>query len=258
MTTVVQALILGIIQGLTEFFPVSSSGHLVLAEHVLGWDHAESRLPFSIAVHFGSLVAVLMFVREELVSMLRTDRRLMAVLAVASVPIVAVVAFTPMREWLEVVSVPAVVGVLLLAMAVLLMWIRRQSGEREERDIPMLHAFLIGCVQVIAILPGVSRSGVTLAAGIRTGLRPSQALRFAFLLAVPAIGGAFVHQLVNGGFAQQEIGVMPLVVGALASFVVSVFAMRVMVRVVKDRNLGWFAGYCAIVGTLALAGHFLA
>ena len=169
----------------------------------------------------------------------------------ATLPLVAVVLMTPAKQWAKELSTVPAVGGFLLCMALILMLIRKLSGREEEGNLTYRGAFLIGCAQVLAILPGISRSGVTLAAGIRTGLRASQALRFAFLLAVPAIGGAFVLELYEGGLP-GKLDIAPMLGGGIASFVTSLVAMRAMVRIVKERHLAWFAIYCAVVGVAAL------
>ena len=251
MATFLEAVALGVVQGLTEFLPISSSGHLVLARSLLGWTDMDANMAFSIAVHFGSLLAVLVFVRRELVEMVTTRRRLTAVVALATVPLVAAVLATPAREWVKQLSTVPAVGGFLLCMALILMLVRKMSGKEEEGDLSYRGALLIGCAQVLAILPGISRSGITLAAGIRSGLRASQALRFAFLLAVPAIGGAFVLEIYEGGLpGKLDLG--PMFGGGIASFLTSLWAMQVMAKIVKERNLVWFAIYCAVVGAAAL------
>jgi undecaprenyl-diphosphatase len=249
--TLLEALILGLVQGLTEFLPISSSGHLALGSQLLGWTDADANLAFNIAVHFGSLVAVLVFVRTEIVAMFTTRPRLMLVLAAATLPLVVVVLATPAKEVVKDLSSSMVaVGACLLATALVLALVRRMAGGDDESDLSLPRSFLVGCAQVFAILPGVSRSGVTLAAGLRAGLKREQAIRFAFLMAVPAIGGAFLFMLMDGGLS-GDLDYAPMAAGATVSFVTSLFAMRMLVAL--RNRLGWFALYCAAVGGVALA-----
>ena len=248
--TLFEALILGLIQGLTEFLPVSSSGHLALASHLFGLKDADANLALGIAVHLGSLAAVLVFVRAELVAMITTRPRLMAVLVVATLPLVVVVRATPARDVVKDLSgyLPAL-GAFLLCTAGILTLVRRMVGDGDEASLTYGRAFFIGCAQVFAILPGISRSGITLAAGLKMGLRREQAIRFAFLMAVPAIGGAFLFMLMDGGFS-GKLDYAPMAAGAAMSFVTSLFAMRLLVAL--QRHLGAFAAYCALVGVVAI------
>lgn len=250
--TLFEALILGLVQGLTEFLPVSSSGHLALWSNVFRLADPEANLAFSVAVHFGSLVAVLVFARREIREMFTTHPRLLAVLAVATAPLVATVLATPAKEMVQQQGSDMVaVGGFLLCTGLVLALVRRMSGTGDEEHLSLRQALFLGCAQVFAILPGISRSGFTLAAGLRVGLRAGQALRFSFLMAVPAIGGAFLLMLIDGDLPGR-LPVAPMAAGAVASFVTSLVAMRLMVGIVARRHLGGFAVYCALVGVIAI------
>ena len=257
MGPLLDALLLGVIQGLTEFLPISSSGHVAIGLHLLGHEDPEENLALIVAVHLGSLAAILLFSRRELIAMLTRRPRLLAVTIVATVP-VAVVGLL-LKDTVEAIATNLwVVGACLLATAGLLLFGRRRdTGTGESADLPWLKALGIGVAQAAAILPGLSRSGSTLAAGLVSGLEREQALRFAFLLAAPAIAGAGLVMAV-GGDGWGGTGAGTLVAGAATSFVASLAAMAAMVRVVAKRRLGWFAVYCAAAGlfafTLALLG----
>jgi len=246
-----ESVLLGVVQGLTEFLPISSSGHLALLQRLLGWEDAEANLDFTVVVHLGSLAAVTLFVGREIRAMLTTQPRLLGLTAVATLPVV-VVGLLAKSAVASLSASPVAVGLALLGTAALLASTRRlREGARTNADLPLRNAFFVGVAQVLALLPGLSRSGTTLTASLAAGLRRQVALRFSFLLAVPAIGGAGLLLLLEGGVQ----GGMPpgsLLAGGGASFLASLVAMRVMVRVVEKRRLIWFAAYCAAVGAAAL------
>lgn len=237
------------VQGLTEFLPISSSGHLAILQHALGWSDPEANLAFTIAVHLGSLGAVLVFVRREIVSMLTRRPRLLAVLIVATLPMAAGVLLVKLVSDLS--ADLAIVGLFLLATAGILALAKRLSdGQRTAAGLPYSRALMIGVAQICAVLPGISRSGSTLVAGLGVGLEREQAVRFSFLMAAPAIAGAGFYMLLKGGFS-GEVDLAPLAAGAVTSFLASLFAMKIMVGVVLRRRLGWFGLYCAAVGLFA-------
>ena len=250
--TLLEALVLGLIQGLTEFLPVSSSGHLALGSKLFGLTDPAANLAFNIAVHFGSLLAVAVYVRKEIKEMFTTHPRLMAVLAAATLPLVVVVLLTPAKEVVASLSTDMrAIGAYLLCTACVLYLVRGLSGRGDEEQLSFGRALFVGCAQVLAILPGISRSGMTLAAGLQSGLKTEQALRFAFLMSVPAIGGAFLLMLFDGALS-GAVDVMPMAVGTACAFVTSLIAIKLMVGIVARRNLGWFALYCAVAGTIAV------
>ena len=245
-----EAAVLGLLQGFTEFLPVSSSGHLALAQKLLAWDDPDANFLFNVAVHLGSLVAVLWFVRREIVMMFTKEPRLIWVCAVATLPIAVLGVLLKDHVTELSTNMFAVGGFLLVTAALLTLATRLRDGERRASELPVPRALLIGFAQVLAIFPGVSRSGSTLVGGLFTGLEREQAVRFAFLLAVPAIAGAGLFAFLGGGEAEAQTG--PLVIGTVVSFLASMVAMRLMVAAVVKRKLGWFAAYCAIVGTIAI------
>ncbi len=256
MESVWEAALLGLIQGLTEFLPVSSSGHLALGQILLDWEDPSANLAFNVAVHVGSLLAVLVFVRREILDMLTRHPRVILTLLVATIPVALI--GPPAKEIVEGLSSSAVaVGFLLLCTAGILMLVRRSDGGKETpRTLPLPRALLIGLAQCLAILPGISRSGSTLAAGLKVGLDKESAVRFAFLMAAPAIAGAGLIMSVKGEWG-GSLPHLPLTVGTLVSFLSSLVAMKVMVVVVVRRRLGWFAAYCALLGAVAIVAGLL-
>ncbi len=250
MDSVLSAVVLGLIQGLTEFLPISSSGHLALSQALLGWRDASANLTFNIAVHVGSLAAVLVFVRREIVAMLTNKRRLILVLVVATLPLgFAVLIKDTVESWSGSI---AVVGVCLLGTAGILLLARfLDDGKGEAVTLTLPRAFVIGLAQLLAVLPGISRSGSTLVAGLGMKLQRDEALRFAFLMAVPAIAGAALFDILDGGLSRIE-NPGAVSAGVFVSFVASMIAMKLMVDVVRRRRLPAFAIYCAALGVTAL------
>ncbi|MHC4971744.1 MAG: undecaprenyl-diphosphate phosphatase [Planctomycetota bacterium] len=254
MGLVLEAVLLGLLQGLTEFLPISSSGHVAIGMQLLGWDPG-GNLGFLVAVHLGSLGAVLVFSFREIRAMLTTQPRLLLVVIVATVPL-AVVGLLA-KELVEELSRNLyAVGAFLLLTAGLLAFARtRDRGAGTSARLSVGRAFFVGLAQALAILPGVSRSGSTLAAGLTVGLEREQAVRFAFLLAAPAIAGAGLLLALKGEWG-EGIPLAATLSGTVVSFVASLVAMKVMVAVVARRRLGWFACYCAAVGLFAIGYAF--
>ena len=245
-----EAILLGLLQGLTEFLPVSSSGHVAIGMQLLGWDPG-GNLGFLVAVHLGSLGAVLVFSFREIRAMLTTQRRLIWVVLVATVPL-AVVGLLAKDLVEELSRNLYAVGGFLLVTGGLLAYARiRDEGTGTSERLSSGKALAVGLAQAMAILPGVSRSGSTLAAGLTAGLERDQAVRFAFLLAAPAIAGAGLLLALKGEWS-EGLPLAATLAGTVMSFVASLVAMKVMVQVVARRRLGWFACYCAAVGLFAI------
>ncbi|TVR01410.1 MAG: undecaprenyl-diphosphatase UppP [Deltaproteobacteria bacterium] len=259
--SLMDAIVLGIVQGVTEFLPVSSSGHLLLARHFMGLP-AEAML-FDAVVHFGSLLAIVAVFRHELVDMLhglrfsrderaRGGRRLLMLLGLATLPLVAVGLLA--RHWVkEVFSNPVVVPVMLFVTAGLLV-LSERFHTTGRGEITVRRAVLIGLAQVLAVLPGLSRSGTTIAGGMLLGLDRERATRFSFLLAIPAILGVTVLELRHAltGGAPAVASPASLVVGTAASAIATFVAVVLFLRFVRGRRLTPFAVYCAGVGGVLL------
>lgn len=258
--SLVEALILGLVQGLTEFIPVSSSGHLVIVPWLLSWP--EPGLAFDTMVHLGTLVAVLAFFARDYVALVAAwarslpsrkiadDRtRLAWLLIVATIP--AALAGFFLEEYFEqMFTAPALVGVFLVVTAGLLFLAERLG--RQHRDLESLGVWMavfIGLAQALAIAPGVSRSGATIAAGLGLGLTRPVAARFSFMLSGPIIFGAAASQmmpLLRGGLPGSQFGVV--LVGFAMAAVVGYVCIGFMLRYLQGRGLQVFASYCLVVG----------
>jgi undecaprenyl-diphosphatase len=275
---IVEALILGAVQGITEFLPISSSGHLVLFQKIFGI--SESALLFDTMVHAGTLAAVFVVLRKDVWGILRRPvQPLTGLLILATLPAVAVALV--FKDFIESAfrSGDWLGFAFILTAAALLVSERRSkeppaagSGEppglpvrpRFLADMNWLDALIIGVLQGAAIIPGVSRSGLTLSGALSRKLDREDAARFSFLLSVPAILGALVLQLKDLlgsgpeglGMSPGGIGPAPLIAGTLTAAVVGFFSIRLMLRIVRERSLRGFAVYTAVLGALVLADRY--
>jgi len=260
--TYLEAIILGIVQGLTEFLPVSSSGHLVIGQELLGIESAEGAPPiFELMVHAGTLLAVLIYFRQHLVEMLLSlfakdrprERMLILKLGLAMVPIV--LAYLLFDEKLEAsYKNPVLASSMLICTGILLMlprWFDR-PGVGGGSEVGWFQAIIMGIGQAIAILPGISRSGSTIVLGMLCGVKPARAAEFSFLLAIPAILGALVVKAKDfGEIETTNIG--PYIAGTIAAFLFGLLAVFGVLESIRRGKFEIFGYYCLIAGTAALA-----
>jgi len=253
-----EALLLAVVQGLTEFLPISSSGHLVLLQHVFGADAGD--LFLDVVLHCGTLGSVLVVYRREVGRLLRLDgpaRAYILALVVGTLP--AVVIGLTFKDFLEgLFQDPHAAAVALLATGLILLSTRAatlqaagQVGVWEPRPPALGKALVIGCAQALAIVPGISRSGSTIATSLWLRLPRAEAARFSFLLSVPAIAGALVLQLLDGDLASRT-GPAGLALAAVAAFLVGLLAIRWTALAVVQRHFWKFAFYAIPLGVVAL------
>ena len=256
----VQAIVLGIVQGLTEFLPVSSSGHLIVVPALLGWDDPfiES-LAFSVMLHVATLLALLIYFRSDWLRLIpaglaalrdrsfrgEPDRKLAWLLAASTVP--AVIVGLLLNDLIETTfREPRLVAVTLVAGAVVL-WVADRIGskEREISALTFRAAIGIGAAQALALVPGVSRSGISISAGLFAGLDREAAARFAFLMATPITAGAGLWELrkIVSGEAGVELPMVPLLAGMAASLVAGLLAIAVLMRYLRTNGVGIFVAY---------------
>jgi undecaprenyl-diphosphatase len=269
MDTLLQALVMGIVQGLTEFLPVSSSGHLIIVPYLFGWrDPFIESLAFSVMLHIGTLAALLVYFRADWVRLVPAglaairdrsfrgdrDRRLAWLLLASTIPAAIVgvvldsVIETVFRE-VGLVAVTLVVGAAIL-------WLADRWGARDKgvNDVTFPLALGIGVAQAVALVPGISRSGISISAARLAGLDRAAAARFSFLMATPVTAGAAlfeVRRLVTGE-AGVDVSVGPLVVGMLASFVAGALAIGFLLRYLRTSSLDVFVGYRIILAATVL------
>jgi undecaprenyl-diphosphatase len=260
----IEAIILGAIQGITEFLPVSSSGHLVLLQKIFGI--SEPVLLFDTMVHVGTLAAVFAVLWQDILAILRRIIQPMtAFLILATIP--AVIAALALKDRIEAAFSSGIsLGFAFLFTALALFTAeflsrRNASGSMrvETRTVmTWVDALVIGFCQAVAIVPGVSRSGLTLSGGLSRRLDRDLSARFSFLLSIPAILGALLLQLKNlaGGEVTGDIGILPIAAGTLTAALVGFFSVKFMLKIVKERSLRGFAVYVAILGILVLIDQF--
>ena len=251
MLTILQAIFLGALQGVTEFLPISSSGHLVVVQQLFGWK-AENGiiLAFDVVLHVGTLFAVLVFFKKEIIEMLPGRAWKMAGFLFLA-PLPAVIVGFSIKDFIEeMFSSVTVVGVGWLVTGVFLCG-TRYINKDGVGGISPLKSFLIGCAQAVAILPGISRSGSTIAAGMFLKLDKTAAAKFSFLMAIPAIaGGAILDAKEIIAFPKE--GSPQLIIGALVSFVVGYLSIRWLLSIIQRGKFWWFGIYCGLAGTFTL------
>lgn len=269
----IDALILGIVQGLAEYLPISSSGHLAICRDILGINiEGSEALEFDIALHVATVLSTIVVLWREFVPLCKSfftlkndeNTRYVLKLLLSAVP-VAIVGFC-FKDDVERIfgGGLTIVGICLMVTAALLAFAYFYNHRPDnytpdhrlrEHDIRWTDAFVIGCAQAVAVLPGLSRSGSTIATGLILGDRRDRLAQFSFFMVViPILGEALlsVKDWVTGEGAAGTIGIMPVAIGFLASFIVGCLACKWMIALVKKGKLVWFAIYCAAVGILCL------
>lgn len=258
--TIFQAIVLGVVQGLTEFLPVSSSGHLILFPELLGWN-AES-ISFDVAVHVATLGAIFVALwprisawMRELGAGNRTAWKLALYLVVATIP--AALFGILAKTWLEGVRTLPVVGAMLIMWGVVLYAADRVAARvrrtvvSDER-VTWWMALLVGVGQAIALIPGVSRSGTSMSMGMFLGMDRKTAANFSFLLAIPAIGGAGLMTALDVARVGLDVSVPVLLVGCISAFLTGIFAIRFLFAMIARGGFPWFALYRILLGIFVL------
>jgi undecaprenyl-diphosphatase len=250
-------LLLGIIQGIAEFLPISSSGHIVIVDALLRDVLRAGKLPdtndVSIWLHAGTLASILVVYRRRILQLCGEDRRVVPRLLLATLP--AVVVGLAVKFWLdEYIESPVLAGAMLPLTGLVLIWLGRQSnGTVDYQQLTYRQSLLIGAAQAVAILPGISRSGMTIAAGVYVGLRRDSAAAFSFLMAIPVIAGAVLLDVVSLWRESAEIADLQLLgIGAVVSFVVGVFSLRWLIRWLERGRIQYFAYWCIPLGIAVL------
>lgn len=254
--TVIEAIILGLVQGLTEFLPVSSSGHLVVARTFM--EVPAAGVFIEVALHLATLLSVLIVYRERVTSLIvgairgEADAwRYIGLLALASVPAGFVGVFF-YDEIVHAFSVPVLTGILLLVTGVIL-WSTRWATPRADREtISWPVALAMGLGQAFAILPGISRSGTSITAGLWGRVKGEQVAEFSFLMSVIAVGGAVLLEIGDAASSIEQVGALPLAVGFITALLSGIFAIRFLVWLLQRQSFYAFAIYLWIVGGLFL------
>ena len=261
--TTLQAIILGIVQGLTEFLPVSSSGHLMLASEILNTDlSAADDLTFSLTLHAATVLSTIVVLWREVWKLVKgvfstkfNDEQAYLLKIVISMIPVGIVGFCFMDYIEAAFSSVLVVGVMLLITALLLTFAYK-AKPRQKSEISYRDAFIIGIAQACATLPGLSRSGSTIATGLLLGNKKESVAQFSFLMVLPPILGNALLDIIKGEFG-GGVELLPLIAGFIAAFVTGALACKFMLEIVKRGKLIWFAIYCGLAGAVAIATYFI-
>lgn len=268
----IDALILGIVQGLSEYLPISSSGHLEIFKQVLGLDlNPDSSLEFSVMLHVATVLSTIVVLRKEFMPLcvsfftFRRDNNFYYVckILLSCIPVAIVGVFFKDQVASLFEGDLTVVGICLMVTAVLLSFayftrtrpaLAGRAG-KPARDISWLDAFIIGCSQAVAVLPGLSRSGTTIATGILLGDKRESIAQFSFFMVIiPILGEAMlsVKDMISGEGMGESVGTLPLAIGFFASFIVGCLACKWMINLVKKGKLVWFALYCVIMSIVCI------
>lgn len=245
-----KACFLGAVQGATEFLPVSSSAHLVILQQYLGLSHDGAFLmAFDVALHVGTLAAVSVFFYEDFYWLFKNSvgRRVLFYIILATLP-AAVIGFF-LKDFFEIFFADTISASFFLLLTGWILWLTKKAKPAvfDFHNMGWRQALGIGFAQAVAILPGISRSGSTIATGLFLKLDPATAVRFSFLMSIPAIGGATILEFDK--FAAMEIKILfPIFLGVVASFAVGYLSIRWMLKLVADKKLSSFAWYCWAVG----------
>ncbi len=253
--TLTEALVLGIIQGLGEFLPISSSAHLVLVPWALGWQYAG--LTFDVALHIGTLISVIAFFWKDWLTLLSSavtrkgskEAALFWYLVLGTIPGGAIgYLFEEQAE--TVLRTPLLIGVMLIVMGIILYWVDRRAASVKSIDsVSLLDSLLIGLSQALAIIPGVSRSGITMTAGRALGFTRASAARFSFLLSTPIVVGAGLYKMKD--LSPGDLNAAFLT-GVVSSAVVGFIAIGFLIRYLSQRSFAVFAWYRFIVGSAVI------
>lgn len=257
-----EALILGLIQGLTEFLPVSSSGHLEIANALFGVKPAES-FYFVIAVHGATVLSTLFVFWQEIMKLVRgafkfrinEEVTYLAKIAVSMIPVLIVGLF--FQDFVEGMFSGNLVATGIQFMITALFLALAHFVKPGQRNINYLDSFIIGIAQAIAVVPAISRSGATIATGLILGNRKEEVTKFSFLMVLVPILGANLMELMKGDSASGSLSVLVIVTGFLAAFVSGYFACKWMINLVKNSKLIWFAIYCALAGLVSVLLNLL-
>ncbi len=270
------SILMGIIQGVAEFLPISSSGHLALFQAFFGMENVEqTHMFFTVLLHFGTLISVCIVYRREILEMIlefcrfvrdiaqgRKEkappaRRLVLLIVLGTLPLFVMVLVKDLIETLFVSAVP-VACMLIVTGCVLYLSDHMARGRKDERTATVADALLVGCAQAVAIIPGLSRSGSTISAGMLRGFDRSFAVRFSFLLSLPAVLGANVLELKDALEVGMDPALLPVyLVGVVTAAVVGYFAIRLVKTLADQGKFGKFAYYCWAVGGVALIAGFI-
>jgi undecaprenyl-diphosphatase len=255
--TWLQSLILGLIQGLTEFLPVSSSGHLQIADAIFGIKTADS-FYFTIVVHGATVLSTLFVFWQEILKLIKgtlqfkmnEEMKYVLKIAVSMIPVVIIGLF--FKDFVENMFAGNLVATGIEFLITALMLALAHFVKPREREITYFDSFIIGIAQAVAVIPAISRSGATIATGLLLGNKKEEITRFSFLMVIIPIIGVNLMEIMKADTSSENISIFVLMVGFIAAFVSGYFACRWMIDLVKRSKMIWFAVYCAIAGLISI------
>lgn len=261
---ILQSFLLGLIQGLTEFLPISSSGHLALGRYILGGE-TEMGITFEVVVHFGTLCSIVVYYRTLILDLIKSGIAFLAApsekkddpqvktilfILVSMIP-AFIVGFTLKDAVEDIFSNPLLVSVMLMVTGLILFLTK--FSKQPSGEVTLGKSFLIGLAQAFAMIPGVSRSGSTISASLYLGISREEAANFSFLMVIPVIGGAMLLQLKElADVGVSDAQVLSLVVGFLTAFISGYYALKYLIIILKKQGFHYFAYYCWIVGAIGI------
>ena len=255
---IIEAVILGIVQGLTEFLPVSSSGHLEIAKELLSVAEQEQNLLMTIVLHAATALSTIIIFRKDITTIIAglfqfkwNEEAQFSVKIILSMIPAAIVGLFFEDEIESLFGGQIVlVGSMLLLTGLLLFL--ADKAKKTDKKVSILNSILIGIAQAIAILPGISRSGATICTSVLLGVDREKAARFSFLMVVPLILGKMAKDMLSGDLATESTNILPLIFGFIAAFITGLVACKWMIRLVKKSQLKYFAYYCFAVGIISI------
>ena len=249
MITLIQAIILGIIQGITEWLPISSSGHLVIFQSLFS---ISQPVIFDIFLHLGSLVVILIMFRKDILALIKGALKkekehlnFLLYLIIASIPI-AIVGFFLNSYIKSIFNNLTAVGLSLIFTSIMLFLSKKA---KQNSNLTLKNTYIIGMFQAIAILPGVSRSGMTLSSGLMQNIKQQQLIRFSFLLFIPAIAGAALFEMRN---ISQITNISAMLIGTIFSIIAGIISLKLLIRIIKSKKFYYFGYYCLLLGIILL------
>ncbi len=258
------SIVLGIIQGLTEFLPVSSSGHLELAKFILGDDSIGTQsILMTVVLHFGTALATIIFFRKDILDIItnlfskeeKSSIPFASKIVISMVPAAIIgILFEDQIDALFSQNIRLVCGMLIVT--AVLLWLA-DKAKTSNKGVTYMDAIIIGISQAIAIMPGISRSGATISTSTLLGVDREKAARFSFLMVVPLIFGKMAKDLLDGDFNQSDTNLLALGLGFVAALITGFFACKWMITLVKNAQLKYFAYYCLIIGLGGITYTFL-
>ncbi|RMG73632.1 MAG: undecaprenyl-diphosphate phosphatase [Nitrospirae bacterium] len=256
MNELTQSVVLGIVQGVTEFIPVSSTAHLVLIPKFLGWKGTVNTLEYDIALHGGTLLALLIYFKEQWIRLFTKELKLLFYLIVATVP--AGVVGVLFEDYVSTtLRTPLIIAISLIVFGLFMLYSERYGGTKDIGRLTLFDSLIIGLFQSVALIPGVSRSGITISGGLLRGFRREEAARFSFLLSTPVIGGALVLEglkvIKGNGVIEPEI----MLGGFLSAFFSGLFVIWGLLWFFKRFSLKGFVYYRVLLAVIILLSLWL-